>query len=304
MWQSPSRCSRNSLYVAARVVAADSDTPARYASTMHKSSFSVATLVCILQLAAFTQAQQTATAPVTIRVSDQAGAAIAHAQIKLVPSPEQTPAKLETDDHGQLALNLKAGGYALSVSAQGFTTWSERIVVSSPQVSSPEVKDASQIFPVFLQVGEVGSPQAIYGADTLVLSDDSGRSPIALSRADFHLLPHISATVHNSHTNTSETYSGVPLATLLAKINAPLGKELHGEAMTSYVVATGSDGYSVVLSLAEVDPSFHEGQVIVADARDGQPLGKSGPFQLVVSDDKRPARWVHNLVSITLQRGR
>lgn len=72
--------------------------------------------------------------------------------------------------------------------------------------------------------------------------------------------------------------------------------------MTSYVIATGSDGYAVVLSLAEVDPDFHQGQVLlVADTRDGQPLGKNGPFQLIVSDDKRPARWVHNLNSITLQ---
>ena len=71
--------------------------------------------------------------------------------------------------------------------------------------------------------------------------------------------------------------------------------------MASYVVATGSDGYSVVLSLAEVDPAFHENQVIVADHRDGQPLGKNGPLQLIVPGDKRPARWVHNLVSISLQ---
>jgi hypothetical protein len=150
----------------------------------------------------------------------------------------------------------------------------------------------------------VSSPHAIYAADTLVLSDDSGQAPVALLPTDFHLLSHITITVHNSHTNATEAYSGVPLATLLAKVNAPLGKELRGEAMTSYVTATGSDGYSVVLSLAEVDPSFHEGQVIVADTRDGQPLGKNGPFQLIVTDDKRPARWVHNLETITLKSGR
>jgi hypothetical protein len=110
--------------------------------------------------------------------------------------------------------------------------------------------------------------------------------------------------VHNSHTNVDETYSGVPLATLLQKVNAPLGKELHGGAMTSFVVATGSDGYSVVLSLAEVDAEFRAGQVLVADAREGKPLEKNGPFQLIVSDDKRPARWVHNLASVTLQNAR
>jgi hypothetical protein len=114
----------------------------------------------------------------------------------------------------------------------------------------------------------------------------------------------VNLTVHNTHTDADETYSGVPLAALLAKLNAPLGKDLHKEALAAYLIATGSDGYSVVLSLAEVDPSFHAGQVIVADARDSQPLGKSGPFQLIVSDDKRPARWVHNLVSITLQSAR
>ncbi len=138
----------------------------------------------------------------------------------------------------------------------------------------------------------------------LLLSTDPSRAPVTFTPADFHALPHVAITVHNGHTNASETYSGVPLPTLLAKINAPLGKELHGQAMTSYLVAAGSDGYSVVLSLAEVDPSFHEGQVLVVDTRDGQPLENYGPFLLIVSDDKRPARWVHNLVSITLQHAR
>src|SRR6202167_2004631 len=132
---------------------------------------------------------------------------------------------------------------------------------------------------------------------SLVLTAD--RASVTFSPTDFHALPHVSLTVHNGHTDASETYSGVPLADLLAKVNAPLGKELRGKAMTSYVIATGSDGYSVVLSLAEVDPDFHQGQVLVADRRDGQPLGKNGPFQLIVSNDKRPARWVHNLESIT-----
>jgi len=134
------------------------------------------------------------------------------------------------------------------------------------------------------------------------LAIKSASRSITLSSADFHALPHISLTVHNSHSDANENYSGVPLAALLEKVGAPLGKQLRGDGMTSYVVATGSDGYSVVLSLAEVDPSFHEGQVIAADTRDGQPLGKNGPFQLIVTDDKRPARWVHNLQSIALLR--
>jgi hypothetical protein len=145
-------------------------------------------------------------------------------------------------------------------------------------------------------------PATAAAGDSLRLADAPDHTPVVLSPADFRALPHITITVHNGHTNAAETYSGVSRATLLQKVNVPLGKELHGEAMTSYVVATGSDGYSVVLSLAEVDPEFHAGQVLVADARYGKPLEKNGPFQLIVSDDKRPARWVHNLASIALRR--
>jgi hypothetical protein len=139
---------------------------------------------------------------------------------------------------------------------------------------------------------------------SLVLTADPDHEPMAFSPEEFGALPHVTVTVHNGHTDKAESYSGVPLAALLAKVNAPLGKELHGKAMTSYVIASGSDGYSVVLSLAEVDPDFHEGPVIVADARDGKPLGDYGPFQLIVAGDKRPARWVHNLNSIELRSGR
>jgi hypothetical protein len=153
-------------------------------------------------------------------------------------------------------------------------------------------------------LGQQSTPTPAAEGSRLQLSAGSDHPPVTFTPADFRALPHVTITVHNGHTNASETYSGVPLDALLAKVNAPLGKELHGEAMTSYLLAAGSDGYSVVLSLAEVDPSFHQGQVLVVDTRNGQPLGDYGPFQLIVSDDKRPARWVHNLVSITLQRAR
>jgi hypothetical protein len=159
---------------------------------------------------------------------------------------------------------------------------------------------AAALFAPFALTQEAKNSGAVSISDTLQLKSD--QVSVALTSADFRALPHISITVHNGHTNIDEAYSGVPLATLLAKINAPMGNQLRGAAMTSYVMATGSDGYAVVLSLAEVDTDFHENQVIVADARDGQPLGKNGPFQLIVPGDKRPARWVHNLVSITLKR--
>ena len=119
--------------------------------------------------------------------------------------------------------------------------------------------------------------------------------------AELNATPHLTVTIHNSHTNADESYSGVRLADLLTKIGAPLGSDLHGKALANYIVATGSDGYKAVLALGEVDPGFHPGEVIVADAMDGKPLDEhNGPLKLVV-EDKRPARSVRNLVAIELK---
>jgi hypothetical protein len=130
----------------------------------------------------------------------------------------------------------------------------------------------------------------------------SGHSPLHLAATDLKAMPHITVTFHNSHTNADEAYAGVRLADLLSKMGAPLGSELRGKALAEYVVATGSDGYQAVLALAEIDPSFHPGDVLVADSMDGKPLdAHAGPFKLVVTEDKRPARCVRNLVSIELK---
>jgi hypothetical protein len=138
--------------------------------------------------------------------------------------------------------------------------------------------------------------------DTLALLTYSDHKSVTLSATEFKAIPHVSVTIHNSHTNAEETYSGVRLSDLLARIGAPLGNELRGKALANYVVATGSDGYKTVLALGEVDPTFHPGDVLVADSMDGKPLdAHSGPFKLVVTEDKRPARSVRNLVSIELK---
>ncbi len=242
-------------------------------------------------------AQQATSRPVTITVNDQTGAGIAHAQIHLVPAPDAPPARMETDEHGHLSLNMKPGSCALFVSAQGFKEATPHIEIAESEGGA----STAQIVPVVLRIGGVSSPTPIYPADSLVLTADRLHAPVVLSPAEFRALPHVNVTVHNAHAGADETYSGVPLAVLLAKLDAPLGEQLRGKALANYIVASGSDGYSVVLSIAEADPSFHGGEILVADTRDGQPLGKSGPFQLIVSEDKRPARWVHNLVSISLQ---
>jgi len=123
-----------------------------------------------------------------------------------------------------------------------------------------------------------------------------------LKVADLKAMPRTTVSVHNEHSKADETYAGVRLADLLVKLGAPLGHDLRDAGLAGYVVATGSDGYVAVVALAEVDPTFHSGEVIVADTMNGAALDeKSGPFKLVVTEDKRPARWVRNLVSVELK---
>jgi hypothetical protein len=138
--------------------------------------------------------------------------------------------------------------------------------------------------------------------DSLRISAHAYREDMVLKVADLKAMPRTTITVHNEHANADETYSGVRVVDLLAKMNVPLGKDLRGATLANFLVATGADGYVVVIAVAEADASFHLGEVIVADTLNGQPLdAKSGPFRLVVTEDKRPARWVRNLVSIELK---
>jgi hypothetical protein len=117
---------------------------------------------------------------------------------------------------------------------------------------------------------------------------------------EFAALPHKSVAVFNAHTKTNETYSGVVLADLLGKAGVPLGESVRGKLFMIGIVAEGMDNYSVLYSLAEVDPSIHTGDVIVADTLDGQKLGKDGAFKMISSEERRPARWVRNLTSISV----
>jgi hypothetical protein len=120
------------------------------------------------------------------------------------------------------------------------------------------------------------------------------------SPEEFATLPHKTVAVFNAHSKKSETYSGVLLSGLLAKAGVPLGENVRGKLFMTGIVAEGMDHYGVLYSLAEVDPSIHTGDVIVADTLDGQKLTQDGAFKMISSEERRPARWVRNLTSISV----
>jgi DMSO/TMAO reductase YedYZ molybdopterin-dependent catalytic subunit len=126
--------------------------------------------------------------------------------------------------------------------------------------------------------------------------------PLSLSVQDLRAMPRKTLKVTNSHEGTEDTYEGVLLSDLLKRAGVASGKDLRGAALATYVVAEASDGYRVVFSIGEIDPDVHDSEIIVADSINGAvAMGANlGPLRLVVPHDKRPARWVRMLQSLTV----
>ncbi len=125
---------------------------------------------------------------------------------------------------------------------------------------------------------------------------------VILKTADLAQLPRETVGVADQD-GTQINYEGIPLREILKRAGVPLGKELRGKALASYIVAKAHDGYQVVFSLGELGTDFGNESILVADKRDGKPLfGYQGPLRLVCPNDKAGARSVRMLETIELVR--
>ena len=137
-------------------------------------------------------------------------------------------------------------------------------------------------------------------ATTLEIKGDIEK-PLSLSIEDLRAMPRKTVKVTNPHEGKEETYEGVLLSDLLKRAGVASGKDLRGTALATYILAEASDGYRVVFSIGEIDPDLHDSEIIVADTMDGGAMGGNiGPLRLVVPHDKRPARWVRMLRSVSV----
>jgi hypothetical protein len=140
-------------------------------------------------------------------------------------------------------------------------------------------------------------PKAVPSTNLVLTIDGTATT---LTVADLEALPQKTITVHNEHTKTDETYTGVYLSDLLTKYGAPFDRPNEKKIFHSYLRVEGTDHYYVLYSGSEVESAIHNADVIVATKLNGKPLADDGQIKLVASDDKRPARWVRNLSAITL----
>ena len=124
-----------------------------------------------------------------------------------------------------------------------------------------------------------------------------GKTTTTLDHAALAALPRASVTAA-THDEKPAQWQGVALEEIVHRAGVPEGTAMRGRAMARFVRVTGSDGYQVVFSAGELDPTFGNTQVILAEQKDGQTLSADGPYRLVVPGDKRAARWVRNVATI------
>jgi hypothetical protein len=126
-------------------------------------------------------------------------------------------------------------------------------------------------------------------------------TPLSLTSEQLKTWPRMKVEVKED--GRTLVYEGVLVGEILKRTGAPLGSELRGNAVASYVVASASDGYQVVFSLAELDPGFTSNDIIVADMVDGTPLSATqGPLRIVAPKDSRAARSIRMLQRLDVVR--
>jgi DMSO/TMAO reductase YedYZ molybdopterin-dependent catalytic subunit len=126
--------------------------------------------------------------------------------------------------------------------------------------------------------------------------------PLKLTIADLAKLPRRTARA-KERDGRETTFEGVELSAVLKLAGVPFGERLRGTNLALFLIAEAADNYRVVFALPELDPAFADRVILLADRRDGKPLTASeGPLRIVVTDEKRQARWVRQLVSLKIRR--
>ena len=132
--------------------------------------------------------------------------------------------------------------------------------------------------------------------------DGAVEQPMTFHAPDLATLPRQTLQVRD-HDGRESMFEGVALVELLQRAGVPLGKDLRGDRMVTYVIVGAADGYRVVFALPEIDPAFSDRLILLADRRDQQPLSpREGPLRLIVPGEKRQARWVRQVTSVTIRR--
>lgn len=127
--------------------------------------------------------------------------------------------------------------------------------------------------------------------------------PLSLTFSELSKLPH--RTVHaQDHGGEEYDFEGIELFEILRLAGVEFGGGMKGKTYaTTYLVAEATDSYKVVFAFSELDTSFTNRPVILADRRDHSALPTTdGPLRIIMQGEKRHARWIRQVKSFTVRR--
>jgi DMSO/TMAO reductase YedYZ molybdopterin-dependent catalytic subunit len=128
--------------------------------------------------------------------------------------------------------------------------------------------------------------------------------PRRFTQADLEAYPDVTLTVWYGAGQAFQEgrFRGVQLWDLLQEPGVVLDPARRADKLRKYLVVTGSDAYEAIFSYPELDPELGGEVVLVAYARDGQPLGpRERMAEIVIGTDKRGSRLVSNVVRIEVR---
>jgi DMSO/TMAO reductase YedYZ molybdopterin-dependent catalytic subunit len=148
-----------------------------------------------------------------------------------------------------------------------------------------------------------GQESATATATAVVLSVGGDvPNPVKLTASELARLPRQSVRGKDRDGKEVE-FEGVPLVEVLKTAGVKFGHDLRGPALANYLLVEAADGYRVVFALSELDPASTDRVILLADRREGKPLDeKEGPLRVIVPGEKRPARWVKQVISLKVGR--
>lgn len=106
-----------------------------------------------------------------------------------------------------------------------------------------------------------------------------------------------------THDGVEATFAGVELREVLKLVGVKFGKEAKGSHLNSFLIVEAADNYRVVFAMSELEADLTDKVILLADLRDGKQLSKEeGSLRLVVSDEKKQARWVRQVIVLRVRK--
>ena len=138
------------------------------------------------------------------------------------------------------------------------------------------------------------------GSDTLVIGGIVSQ-PLAVDAAALGKLDSTHFRVADGAADSAD-FRGTLVWDLFKRAGIEADSARKGDNLRMILIATGADGYSVILAGAELIPEFAYTPAFVAVEMNRSALDKSrGMAELIVPGDRKHCRWVHQLVRLELR---